>query len=246
MIPQQDFTLPTPDGKTIYGIWDRANESLSDKVVVIAHGLTGWACEHQHMFARRYLTQRGYDVVRFNFYAGADDARKLRDITVQIQADDLNLVCDHFRPQYKKLFVIGHSYGGLTLLFANPVATALSFWDASFTPYESFWKDTASRLSGTPYYIHGWGSYHLIGEAMIEEAKNLSEADSIALARRIAMPSQVILAGLCSENLVRTALYDSLVCEKEMQDIEGADHTFSRDDTVQVLLEKTESWFARH
>lgn len=246
MSAESQFILSTPDGKKIYGIANQANAHPAKSAVVIAHGLTGHANEHQHLSAMRYFNALGYDVYRPNFYGRSADARKLCEETVQTQADDFNIVCDTLRPQYDKLFLIGHSYGGLAVLFANPTATAISFWDASFTPYEGFWKEEAQKLEGTPYYILGYGSYNLINPAMIEEAKNLTEADSIALAQRIQAPSQVVLAGLCSENPVRTSLYDALLCPKELVDIEGADHIFSKGQTVHSLIAKTACWFERY
>ena len=242
---EEAFALPTPDGKKIYGLLNRA-EKPSGKVVILSHGLTGHPREYLHIIARDFFTARGYDVVRFAYYSEPSDARKLQECTVLTHADDLNIVCDHFRTLYKKIYVAGHSYGGLTMFYANPDADALGFWDASFHTYESFWKTTAIKLEGTPYFIKGWGDYSLMNPAMIEFDKKMSGDAIVAVAQKINTPSLVVLAGLLDQNPVRTIIYDSLTCEKKLVDIKEADHCFTNGQTVYDLLKETIDWFDQH
>ena len=123
------FSALSKDGKKVFGIFNAAaSGKVADKIVVIAHGLTGSPQDAMHQSARKYFNERGYDVARIAFYNSDPDGRLLRDCTLQLHADDLNAVVDRFSGQYKKLFVAGHSYGGLSTLFANPDATAISFW----------------------------------------------------------------------------------------------------------------------
>ncbi len=243
MLPMQEkeFQLPTPDGKVIYGVLTKSPMD-TNKVLVLAHGLCGHIAEHMHMEAKRFFSNNGYDVVRFGFYASPEDARKLEETTLSIHAADLNLVCDHFRPLYQKMFVAGHSYGGLALLIANPQATAFSFWDASFTPYKGFWQKEAKKLSGTSYYTLGWGALTLIGEAMYEEGRQM-DALADGYARKVTVPSLVVLAGDNSENPERTVLYEALRCSKMLEDIDRADHNFTKNDTLAIMFRKVLAWF---
>ncbi len=238
---EENFTLPIANGKMIYGILSRA-ENSNGKVIVQAHGLTGEMFEHMQIEAKEFFTSKGYDVIRFNFYGMEEDARILEETTVQIHANDLNTVCDHFRPNYKKLYCIGHSYGGTTLLLANPEAQAFSFWDATFFPLSMHWEDR-KKLEGTPYYTCGWGTTFLINESMYDEVYTL---DTKSLAKKITIPSHIVLAGNSNENKPRTALYDTLACEKELIDIEGAGHRFLEGDTLNTLLNSTLAWFDHH
>jgi dienelactone hydrolase len=243
MLPLQEkeFALTTPDNKKIYGVLTQSPIDTR-KLMILSHGLTGHMGEHMHMEAKRFFSNNGYDVVRFNYYGPEDDARKLEETTLALHAQDLNHVCDHFRANYDKLFIAGHSYGGLTLVIANPQATALSFWDSSFTPFKGFVEREAKKLEGTPYYTIGWGKSVLISAAMYEEAREMdSKAD--ALAKLIPTPSQVILAGDNSENPVRMALYEALTCPSQFEDIDRADHCFTHGDTLSLLFKHTLSWF---
>lgn len=240
---EKDFTLLTADGMQIYGRVNYAGDKPSPKAVVTSHGLTGYMNEYIHLMARDYFNERGYDVIRFNYYSSEKDARILKDCTLQTHAVDLNTVTNHFSPQYEKIFIAGHSYGGLTILLANPKANAVSFWDASFVP--EFWKTEASYVPELDCYKIGWGSEKLAGKAMYQEAENLKENDSISMARALKCPAQVLLAGENNENTNRTLLFDSLKDPKDFYDVPGADHCFNKGKTVYDLLEKTHAWFER-
>lgn len=242
---EETLALPTPDGKTIYVLLNSAGDTPAGQAVVIAHGLTGYPNEATYYVASRYFMARGYDVYRPFFYGVPADARKLVDCTAQIHAADLAQTCAFARGLHQRLYVVGHSYGGLALLLANPDADAFAFWDSSFDPYESFWKTDLERVPGTPFYQLNWGTSNLIGPAMIAEAKALHPGRAAAFAKKIQTPSLVALAAECIERQAPRALFEALTCEKELAEIANADHNFSRDDTIQTLCEKTESWFQR-
>jgi pimeloyl-ACP methyl ester carboxylesterase len=234
------FSIAADDGKAIYCTMNTALVG-SDRVIVIAHGLTGHANEAIHQTARRYFNAHGFDVVRMSFYCAEENARTLFDCTLDIHAQDMNTVVRHITPQYKKIYVIGHSYGGLTILFANPDVTAVSLWDSSFVP--SFWASDAKYIPELDCYKIGWGTENLIGKAMYEEGINLGEQDAVALANALRPPAQVILAAESFENVNRHLLFQSLKVKKEEHDIVGADHCFNNGDTVFALLDKTTTWF---
>ncbi|MGE4351796.1 MAG: alpha/beta hydrolase [Bdellovibrionales bacterium] len=243
---EEPFAIPTPDGKKIYGILNKS-KSPNGKTILISHGLTGHSGEYLHVTARNLFTQCGYDVVRFNYYDAPPDARKLEECTIQTHADDLNLVGAHVRKTSTNLYVVGHSYGGLTLIHANPEVKALAFWDSSFFPYKVFWKDEAPQLGGTTFYhICGWGCHNLINPAMIDFDRNMEESGIIALAKKIQTPSLVALAEKSQENPVRTIIYDTLTCPKKLVDIAGANHIFSNGHTAYDLLQETIDWFDAH
>lgn len=242
---EEPFALPTPDDKKIYGVFNKS-KTPNGKVVILSHGLTDYLGNYMHVIARNVFTAQGYDVVRFNYYTTPDDARKLDECTIETHAADLNLICDHFRPSYTKLFIAGHSYGGLSMIYANPEAQALAFWDSSFFPYATFWKDEAPRLDDTAYHICGWGCHNLINPAMIAFDKAQEPDGVIARAHAIKTPSLVALAGESQENPVRTILFDSLLCARKLVDIQDANHTFSNGHTLFTLLDETVAWFNQY
>ena len=241
---EEKFVIRASDGASIYGYIDQASEQRSQKLVVFSHGLTGSPREYHFKQGQRYFNAAGFDVVRFAYYAAEPGARRLQDCTLQIHASDLNTVCDHFRTRYGKLYIVGHSYGGLTILFAPPIAKAYSFWDSAFVPYDSLWRHGADYIPELDRYVLRWSSDHVVGTAMVEEAKALTAERAHALARAVRVPSQVAIAGVDSEHLPRNGLFDALQCRKSQVGFAAADHEFTVGETVFDLLDATRDWFA--
>lgn len=241
---EEAFVLPAADGAAIYGYLDQAaSAQRSERLVVCSHGLTGSPNEYHFKQAQRYFNAAGYDVVRFFYYTAEPGARRLKDTTLRIHANDLNAVCDHFRPGYRQLFVIGHSYGGLTMLLARPDAAAYAFWDSAFVPYPSLWRDGATFAPSLHAYLLHWSSDHVIGAAMMEEARAITDATARGLAASVKPPSLVAVAGRPTREIPGGGLYDSLGCRKSQIGIPGADHGFTAGETVFDLIEATHAWF---
>jgi hypothetical protein len=153
----------------------------------------------------------------------------------------LNQLVESLRFKYRRLFCAGPSYGGLTLLIANPDIDAASFWDSSFTPGASLWnKELVTHPDGT--HTIGWGMSIQVGEAMVREGKAL-DAKAEELAAVFRAPAQVALAGIGAENLIPTHLYDSLKGKKELIRVAGASHCFYESDTARQLAVHTQRWF---
>lgn len=245
---EHDMDIPAADGKKIWCRHSAAQgleKGVARKAVILSHGLTGNPFEYIHMQARDYFTERGYDVFRFAYYWDGDAYRALPECTLETHGKDLNALIAHVKPDYEAVYVCGHSYGGLTMLFAQPDVNAVSFWDSSFTPYSDFWKSDAKYCAPLDCYMLEWGCNYLIGKNMVEEAKALTAEKAEALAAQFTTPAQVVLAGDNAENSVRDHLHQALCGEKELQDIAGADHCFTKGDTVQALLAATHKWFER-
>ena len=235
------FNVTAPDGKNIYCSLAKTG---SDKVVILSHGLTGGPFERMHFAARDYFTAQGYDVLRFAYYAAEPGCRLLHQSTLETHALDLNAVLAHVRPSYKEIYVCGHSYGGLTLLFAQPDATALSFWDSAYKPG---WPASCEVMDGKTYVTFS-GKRTLIGNAMLEEARRLLNApDELkVMAEKIVSPSQIVIAGLNDKADTLNALYGHLTCPKEIYTITAADHNFYTGDTLRQLFDITQAWFRQH
>lgn len=236
-------SIPATDGKHIYYIETLSGSVKSDKAIIIGHGLTGHPQEYMHQIATRYFVGQDYDVYRIGFYGDPKDARKLPECTLAIHASDLNQLVAHVSPNYKKTFVAGHSYGGLTLLIANPAVDAIAFWDSSYVP--EFW-DQAIYIPETDKYVIGWGVYSLIGKAMFEEAKLYTRDYSKSLAAKVKTPSLVALAKLGRENNDEAALYNDLACEKQLAEFAGASHCFYEEHATESLMRETEEFFSKY
>ena len=234
------------DGKRIHVIRNRVSDTPSEKVIVIAHGLGGSPNEYLHQIARQFFNARGYDVIRLAFYWDSHpDYRRLHQTTLQIQANDLNDVINQLCGDYKATYVCGHSYGGLTLVLANPKANAFAFWDNSYQPSERLWAANTSPSADNETRLLHWEYWITIGKAMFEEGRGFTREIAASFAKKITTRSKIFVASRSWLIEETHMLYDDLNCLKEIEMIDGAGHTFTEGLVVYDLLTKTLDWFER-
>lgn len=242
------FEIDAFDGKKIWCCLNQAGKTPSSKAVILAHGLTGFPFEYIHMSARNYFNERGYDVYRLAFYYSGKENRTLRDCTLEIHGKDLNTFLDYVKIHHEgieKTFICGHSYGGITMLFANPDATALSFWDSSFDPWNEFWEKEGAFVPELDCYTLGQDCEHLIGKSMYDEAKNLSSNQATEKVKSLLAPASVMIVPHGEQDVGGRTIYKNLKEPKEFHEIKGATHCFTEGGVVHELLDKTYKWFER-
>jgi hypothetical protein len=236
------WTIDTPDGHKIYGV-KNASQSAAKSAIFIVHGLTGNMYEYAIKRAADHFSAR-HDVYRFNLYDGNAGGRLLIDCTIQTHADDLNTVLAEFGAEYDQVFLIGHSYGGPTIMLARPAkVTAVSLWDPTFdlTTIQSIFS--AQYLDKGDFYIVNWGTSYLIGKAMYEEAGQMDAEVCSQLSRDFGHPVQVIHAG--DGFFINTPLsYHSFGNKMNRRDVvAGTAHCFYESTSCDELLAKTGTWF---
>jgi len=243
---QSVIDVIAPDGKKIFVYCNRAEDEPSKKAIIIGHGLGGSPNGYMHLIARNYFNAMGYDVYRMAFYWDEPEYRILHECTLATHAQDLNTVINVVRGGHDKLFVCGHSYGGLTLVFANPQVNAISFWDPSYQPWDRFWSKSAKLSDDGRSYLLRWEYLITIGQGMIDEARNFTRDVAKSMTAKITVPSQVAVAGESWLKADTQMLFDDLVCQKEIIEVAGAGHTFVEGQVVFELLEKTHKWFEKY
>lgn len=242
ILKETNFTLPTADGHKIYGVLNQAHaKKLAPRAVVLAHGLTGHMNEAMMQFARHFFNAKGWDVIRFNFYAGEANARTLRETTLAIHAEDLATVFNKFHPKYEKVYIAGHSYGGLTALIANLPANATSLWDPSYNPYKEFMEQSATYKIALKAYLMEFGVETVVGNKMVEESKEYDAAKCCQLAENFKSPVQMVIAS--NGCMLNSGYVNALKEPKDIHTIAGAGHCFYEGNTLQELLNHTHTWF---
>lgn len=242
---EQKWVIDTPDNHKIYGIKNYSGQPTK-KAIFMVHGLTGHMNEYAFKRAADYFLTE-FDVYRFNLYDGEEGGRCLENCTIQTHANDLNTVLHHFSAAYDNIFLVGHSYGGPTIMLAAPDRiTAVSLWDPSFDLHTIQKAFSASYVPYGEYYMLKWGVTSLISKAMYEEADRMDEAACIDLSRKFKAPIQVITAadGYFNNKLLS---YHSHGPEGSIREfIAGTVHSFHESNTCDILLYQTKDWFLKY
>lgn len=237
---EQQIQIPTPDGNKIYGT---LRGSLQNPLIIIVHGLGGFKDEHMHFNGSRYFEKKGYSAFRFNLYGYEKDARKLVDCTLKTHARDLDTVVDYFRKEGAgKIIVVGHSYGGPTILASkNKDFDVVVLWDPA-VDIEGVAKKELKKLEGTDLYYADWGLAVIIGKKMVQEDVNIQPLE---LVKKLHVPLKIICAGagfLVSQN---KKLLEIANAPKSMTVIKDASHNFNEDGMEEKLFAETYSWIKK-
>ncbi len=230
--------------KTKKYIYGKLRGSLKKPVVVIVHGLTGLMDESQHVLAADYFEQHGYSSLRFNLYSWEDGARRLVDSTLKTHAIDLDLVVKYLRRQdVKKIFVVGHSYGGPTVLLSREKGfQAAVLWDPSHCKGANVFK-RARYVKELDKYLIGSGVVSLVGKKMVQESKDLAWDK---LGNNFDIPTKIILAadGILHEggNMYKKQIKGPV----KLVTIKGADHCFRNYGIGDKLYKETLKWFDKY
>ena len=242
---ESSWNITARDGATIHGRLNAA-AGKTGSCIVMVHGLTGNMNEYQHKAAALFFAAQGYDVFRFDLYGEERGARRLRDCTLPVHAADLQDVLAAKTGGYKKIFLTGHSYGGPTIMLAQPQqAAAISLWDPSFDLPRLWSLMPATQENG--YCIEGRGLEVLMNPAMMSEIHFYDAESCLALARTMACPVQVVHAEHCIYNAPDEVSWHSAGHpDNERHLVAGADHCFVEGDTLSELLKHSLRWFRRY
>lgn len=236
---EKQIKIPIENKKYIYGT---LRGSLNDPLVIFVHGFTGDKEEHIFFNGSRFFESKGFSSFRFNLYHWEKDARKLEDCTLSLHAKDLDFVIDYFKGKgAKKVFVVGHSFGGLTVLLSKGQSfNAAVLWDTSIDP----------TLVTKGKYIKELGSFYLnsqdvnafgqtVGKEMVDENKKLKPFE---LMEKFTKPVKIIAAGKGVLINGGKKYFELAKGPKDFAVISDATHNFDEDKTEEKLFQETYSW----
>ncbi len=228
--------LPTTDKYSIYGTLDTAQKK-SSVLIVFVHGLTGSQNEHIFFNGAQFFTARGIDTFRFDFYTSARGGRKLQHCGISTHAKDLTSVVDRFQNTYKKIFVVGHSLGGLVIMSAKlkHINGAL-LWDSTTSNAERRREDFVFHKDLNVYIIK-WGVSSLMSKKMVSEWKRFpAPKDAI---KKITVPVKIICAGNWKYVKAAQEYFAYANDPKEFAVIQGATHNFDERGTEEALFKES-------
>ena len=236
---EKDLKIALPDKKNLYGTLARAKKK-SDALVLFVHGFTGHRNEHIFFNAAKIFASHGFDTFRFDLYGGGKRARRFRDTTIRLHGLDITRAVSYFRKQYRRIFVVGHSYGGTSLLFADQSAIdGFIFWDASYIE----WKYDKEGLVFNKFlgaYLLDWGIEYVVGKPFVEELIHFPDCGK--LIADIRKPVLFVTASKHGNAKAGKKYFKMANNPKKLIDIKGANHTFDTHSAEDDLLEATLAW----
>lgn len=193
-LTETTITIPTLDKHIIYGthIYPEQKQSA---LIIFVHGIMGSQHEQHYIRAPFYFCKRGFDIFRFDQYSRGDKARQLSECSITIHSQDLNEIIKYFKPQYEKIYIVGHSLGALVTLKADlDDVEKIILLDPS-RGMRNIEEKGIIYDEEKDYYVAKKGIEILLGEEMIKEWREASDLQPYI--EKIKQPCKFIFAGNC-------------------------------------------------
>ena len=234
---EDQIQIKTNDDHLIEGVLN--SKQKSNKLIIFVHGLTGHKNEHHFFNAVKYFTSKGFDTFRFDLYSYIDKGRKLRDCSIKTHSKDLEVVIKRFENTYEELYLVGHSIGGPTVLWADHKrVNSVVLWDPSYKILDDI-KDELVFVENLNLYLVNWGVEYLLSKEMVEDFKLLDER----LLDYFSKPTKIICAEKGVLDKVWKKNIESINVKNDFVIVKNAGHCFDEEGTEQVLFEETLKWF---
>jgi len=241
---EKEIKIKTQDKHIIYGVLNELGNK-SDKLIIFVHGLTGYKNEHIYYNAVKFFNNKGFSVFRFDLYSDQNKARLLSQCTIKIHVSDLNQVVDYFRKKFEKIFVVGHSMGGATILLSDTSKVdGIVLWDSSH------YKTMKSLIAGDckynkclGVYVLSWGCEYLIGKKMYDEWLKFPKPKE--LMNTIHKPIKIIVANKGVLMAGGKEYFKYANEPKSFSIIKKARHGFDEEKTEERLFQETFSWLRK-
>lgn len=239
---EREVVLKTKDGHNIYGMLTLPRRATR-RLVVFVHGLTGHKNEHLFYNGARFFARRGVASFRFDLYSGEKGGRSLMNCTCLTHAGDIDAVVKRFQKRFSKIYLVGHSLGGPSVLMADVKKIfGIVLWDPSSRATLLKLAGKIPRLGSS--YVLKWGTEHLVGKKMRDEWLRFSTPEQ--LTGKITVPLLVLCAG---KGILKKGGMDYCKYAKgpsRFAVIKNAGHCFDENETAQDLLLETAKWIRRH
>lgn len=228
---QKFYALPTNDNHLIHGTLD--GTAKTDKLLIFAHGLTGNQYEHQYYNAPAFFNPKGYDTFRFDFYSLLKQGRQISEHSVAIHVQDLETVINHFQNDYKKLYLIGHSFGCFVIMNSDTSGIQrIIYWDPT-KGMQNLQEKNATYDEHSKLYTLHWGLEIQLSQQMIDDWKKAADIES--LTSKLTPNSYFIFAGNSNLRIAWQPFLENFPVET----IPGATHRFVEEGTLEKLYQQT-------
>jgi len=245
---EENLDIPLSDGKKIHGRL-RGKLNSDTPIVIMMHGRPGQGNELLQYLGARYLHEHRIASLRLSMYDFGEEYRSIIDCTLDTHIADFEDAVSYVRARgAKRVFALGHSYGGLTILGSNAALDGAVLWDPA---HGLVWHDPAFDSPEYPEktiedLVVGVGGYGYVYPAQ-QAVDDKALGDTTPWAERKNYPMKFILASAGPLAAYARRYYDVAQEPKELAEIPDAHHQFEdSDDVIERLFRETTEFIAKY
>ncbi len=240
-------------GQRLVGTLHRASagEKALGPTILLCHGMMSSREGRKQTAFARFLHEKGFSVLRFDFSFCGESEGRFEEITFSQEVDDLESALRWARGHgAEPVGLLGSSMGGAVAVLAasrDPAIRAVVTLAAVGFPAR-----LAERMDDLEALTERWkaegfvlGAEGKVGPRFFEDARR---QDVMEAARRLSAPLLVLHGG--EDEVVPVedarALHANAGGPKELRILPGVDHRFTRPGALREILEAAGDWFEHY
>lgn len=242
---QEKLFFKNSKGNKLCGILSNPTSSKEKPIIILCHGFSSSKESSTYVKLQDILNKHNISIFRFDFFGHGESEGKFEDITESEAVDDiLNAIKFLKELGYKKIGLIGSSFGGIASIMAAsktndlfilalkcPVSNHLEKNIATKTEEElKDWKEKGHRL-----YTRKDGTKLRLNYTFVEDFKNNNGYEA---AKHIKIPTIIVHGDEDEKVPVEQSIKTSKIIENcRLEIIKGADHLFTKMEDFNRVLE---------
>lgn len=207
----------------------------TDKLIIFVHWLNSDKDEEFYIDSSNYFTKKWFDVFRFNLYWKWNNVRKINEVDLDINCNDLKMVIDFFKSKYKYNYLVWHSLWASAILNTDTSnISKIVLWDPSaWLSKEEKSEDITYNKEKNEYIVHRWEDFPLSFK-MIEDWENIYKTKNFC-----DKLNEKMFLFFASKSSIYKEWKSCLLKNNNYILIKNADHNFNWKEIKEQLLRDT-------
>lgn len=249
---QNKIYFTNSNGQKLCGIFSDPTQDKSKLAVILCHGFTSNKDSSKYVALEPILNQEDITTLRFDFYGHGESEGKFENITISEAVDDILEAITFLEEQgYKKIGLVGSSFGGISSIMAASQSESLAFLIliSSVSNYIQLEDMRLSKYALEAWKEDGFIEYDTernlrLKYAFYEDAKINIAYD---VAKNILIPTLIIHGDKDTEVPVEQGQrLATLIPHNILEIIPGADHRYTQKEHFKQMIDRVFQFIIEH
>ncbi len=237
---RQKLFFKNKKGDQLSGVLSNPSSNQKKPIIILCHGFRSSKNSKTYLALEKRLNDHQLSTFRFDFYGHGESEGKFENVTVSEAKEDILCSIDYLKMLgYKKIGLIGSSFGGMASILAASETDDL-FVLALKSPVSDYLGKLVAKMSTEE--ISRWKEQGYINyegpKLNYSFFENAEKVDGYAATEKIKIPVLIVHGdndeSVPIEQSKRTC---SLMNDCRLDVIKGADHFYSKEEDFERLLE---------
>ncbi len=239
---KENIHFENSKGDTLVGILTKTNNK--DWILIMAHGFSSNKNTKNFVKLSEMLDEKDVSTLRFDFWGHGESEGKFENITISEAVDDILSAITFVKGLgYRKIGLLGSSFGGISSIIASSKTSELSFL-ALKSPVSDYWeieREKYTKEELDDWKIEGFKEYEDDGKFMKLRYSFIADLDNnnaYKAAKNIKIPTLIVHGDLDGDvPYSQSQKLVSILSNAQLVTINGANHRYTEGNHAEQMLQ---------